>query len=565
MSTEPADSSTVDPVPVPAKDLEPARRRRPLVPPLPAWIVFGAAILAAVVIANIGLIDGAQSNVLALIFTFVAFLSMAIWFVFLSGYPGWLRGLFVLSVLLAVSLFFVFYRVEGATGWLFPTFAYRFAPRPDELLERPEKMAGVEGSDVAVDLATTTADDFPRFLGPDGTCGVEQPQLDLDWSANRPRELWRVPIGAGWSAFSVVNGYAVTMEQRGPLEMVTCYDAHSGEMAWSQSIEARYETVMGGIGPRATPTIHGGLVYTLGAKGHLHCLDGSNGNVVWNRNVPEDCGVSAAEDAKKMNYGRSNSPLIVDQMVVLPGGGPSGGPKHALIAYDRLTGKILWEAGNDQASYASPSLATLVDTRQIVSVNEKTVTGHAPATGEQFWSYEWESDSATMPNVSQAVPVGDDVVFLSNGYNNGAALIKITYSGSDGWRAEKLWHNRARMRTKFTNVAVHEGHVYGLSDGRLECLDIANRERRWKGGRYGHGQVLRVSGALLVQCEPGDVVLVELSPDRLIERGRIPALSDKTWNNLCLFGNLLLVRNGVEAACYELPVVGAAEASERAL
>jgi outer membrane protein assembly factor BamB len=121
------------------------------------------------------------------------------------------------------------------------------------------------------------------------------------------------------------------------------------------------------------------------------------------------------------------------------------------------------------------------------------------------------------------------------------------------------------MRTKFTNVAVYENHVYGLSDGRLECLDIANHQRRWKRGRYGHGQILRVGGALLVQSEPGDVVLVELSPDGLIERGRIPALSDKTWNNLCLFGNLLLVRNGVEAACYELPVADAVDASERAL
>jgi outer membrane protein assembly factor BamB len=566
LSSEPADASFVDPVPSYANDGEPPRaRRRRRVPPLPAWIVFAAALLAAILVANIGLLDGAHSTVLALIFTFVALMSIAVWFIFFSGYPGWLRGLSVAVMLMAVSVFFLVYRIDGATGWLMPRFVYRFAPRPDELLDRPESVTGVDQNARIVDLATTTPDDFPRFLGPHGTCAVEQPRLDLDWSKNPPRELWRIRIGAGWSAFSAVNGFAVTMEQRGPLEMVTCYDLFSGKLKWLQSTETRYQTVMGGVGPRATPTIHGGLVYTLGAKGHLYCLNGNNGNVVWDRNVREDCGVSAAEDAENLSYGRSNSPLIVDQMLVVPGGGPRDGTKHSLIAYDRLTGQIVWKAGDRQASYASPALANLVGTRQIVSVNEDNVTGHDPATGEPFWSYDWKAESATMPNVSQPVPVGDDIVFLSNGYNNGAALIKLTYSGDQGWRAEKLWHHTARMRTKFTNVTVYQGHVYGLSDGRLECIDLEARQRRWKRGRYGHGQILRVGGALLVQSEPGPVVLVELSPDRLIERGQIPALSEITWNNLCLFGNLLLVRNAVEAACYELPVADGAVAPNRAL
>ena len=113
------------------------------------------------------------------------------------------------------------------------------------------------------------------------------------------------------------------------------------------------------------------------------------------------------------------------------------------------------------------------------------------------------------------------------------------------------------LKTKFTNVAIRDGFAYGLSDGILECIEVDTGKRRWKnrrGGDFGHGQILLVGDVILVQAESGDVVMVEANPVELVELGRFPALSDQTWNNLCLYGRYLLVRNSVEAACYELPL-----------
>jgi outer membrane protein assembly factor BamB len=128
------------------------------------------------------------------------------------------------------------------------------------------------------------------------------------------------------------------------------------------------------------------------------------------------------------------------------------------------------------------------------------------------------------------------------------------------WTMREVWHETGSLKTKFTNVAIHEGHAYGLSDGILECVRLADGKRMWKAGRYGQGQVLRVGGLLLVQEESGDVTLVDASPEKHRVRARCDAIEGQTWNNLCLAGNRLLVRNAEEAACYELPVKEAAVA-----
>jgi outer membrane protein assembly factor BamB len=167
------------------------------------------------------------------------------------------------------------------------------------------------------------------------------------------------------------------------------------------------------------------------------------------------------------------------------------------------------------------------------------------------------ASSATNANVSQAVAVPPDRVFLSKGYSHGAALLRLVPKGDGTFDTQELWHSSRVMRTKFTNVAVWEGHVYGLSDGILECIDLENGNSIWKtrSGRYGHGQILRVGRLLLVLSEKGRLALVEASPQRPNSvLGEFEALDGKTWNTIALFGAYLLVRNAQEAACYELPL-----------
>jgi outer membrane protein assembly factor BamB len=223
--------------------------------------------------------------------------------------------------------------------------------------------------------------------------------------------------------------------------------------------------------------------------------------------------------------------------------------KRSLVAYHKETGQPVWQAGSDTASYASPVLATLAGRRQILSVNAGSVTGHDPADGRVLWEYEWPGKTA---KCSQPVPLEGDRVFISAGYGLGCALLQVTAGDDDKLTAKKIWSNH-HLRTRLTNVVICDGFVYGLDDGILECLDLANGELRWKDGRYGHGQVLLVDRLLLVTTEFGDVALVEVNPNEHRELARFAALTGKTWNNPALAGRYLLVRNDQEAACYELP------------
>jgi outer membrane protein assembly factor BamB len=383
-------------------------------------------------------------------------------------------------------------------------------------------------------------------------------QLDPDWTSSAPQELWRRPIGAGWSGFSAVHSYAFTMEQRGPLELVTCYEVETGKPCWSHSIETRHETVMGGVGPRCTPTVHDGKVYALGATGVLRCLDGATGELIWSDNIPARYDVTAQADLRAVAWGRAASPLIVDGMVVVPFGGPVQGPFHSLAAYDAGSGQLLWTGGNQQVSYSSPALTTLAGRRQIVIVNESTVSGHDPATGAQLWSYPWPGSSTGSASVSQAVPVGSNRLLLSKGYGQGAELIEIGAGGDGGLTASSLWDDTRVLKTKFTNVVVLGDEVYGLSDGILECVRLSDGKRLWKDRRRAdleHGQLLCVGNLILAQAESGDVVLFQPDPGGYRELGRFAALNDQTWNNLCLYGPYLLTRNSVEAACFKLPIV----------
>jgi outer membrane protein assembly factor BamB len=259
--------------------------------------------------------------------------------------------------------------------------------------------------------------------------------------------------------------------------------------------------------------------------------------------------ILADNGATNVMHGVCASPLVDgDRVIVCPTG--SGGP--SLAAYDRTTGKRLWATGTDRASYASPLIAELDGVRQILLATSAGVTGHDAADGRVLWSFEWtngEKINAAQPIAPAGRPNG---VFLATGYGKGAALFTLTRS-SDGSRAtEPVWESSA-MKAKFMTPVLYRGFVYGLDDGILACLDVKTGKRRWKDGRYGHGQILLAGDRLIVQTEKGDVVMVEPSPERLIEHGRIAALAGKTWNNPALAGRRLLVRNDREAACYELP------------
>jgi len=465
--------------------------------------------------------------------------SLLIWVLFFSRLPGTIR-------MAAASLVFIpilFVRLEGCDGDLRPIFGWRWQQRADYALANSIPVAAVKPDEPvapAVDLATTTPLDYPRFLGASGTGKVTGVKLSRDWKTQPPRELWRRPIGAGWSGFSVVGDFAVTQEQRGDVEAVVCYRWKSGEPVWIHTNPGRHDTAMGGIGPRATPTIDRGVVYTLGAEGLLIALNGVDGRELWSHNILEE------NKASVPDWGKSCSPLVVGNLVIVSIGSDSA----SLAAYDRESGAEIWKTGNDRSSYASPVLAHIGGVEQVVMLGSQTVVGHELSTGKALWTFPWDGLAPKVPN---PIVINDHQLLVSSGYGYGCKLLDVTREG-DAWTVKELW-STTQLNPKFTHPILFDGHIYSLDDGiAMVCLDLSTGKRLWKKGRYGHGQLLLVDDLLVVMAENGEVALVEPNPKEHRELGRFKALKDRTWNNPTLVGNHLLVRNDLEAACFELPV-----------
>ncbi len=510
-----------------------------------ALIVVGTALLTVLAVSSPDMQQ--QMKVVAVqLVPAIGVLLLWLWFVLL-GPLAWSRRWRIAALLpLAVAALLVLFRWDGFNGDLWLQFSWRWRPaaaaevRPAEPGTVPE----------LADLRATTAQDFPQFLG-DGRRGeVSGVRLARDWQSTPPRLVWRREVGAGWSSFAVVGQFALTQEQRDAEESIVCYHLPTGGEVWRHREAASFASLIGGDGPRATPTVVDGRVYALGATGILCCLDGADGQLVWRRDVLADHSSTNSE------YGMSSSPLVTDGLVIVGAG--SGGPP--LAAYDAATGEKIWSGGHGEMSYSSPTLGTLAGVRQLISLNANSVSGHDVTTGRTLWHAAWPGEDAKVP---QPVVWQEDALFVSSGFGVGCALFDITLTEDDEFLVSERWRSTL-LKTKFTTAVIRADHVFGLDDGILTCLDLATGDRRWKRGRYGHGQVLLVDDVLLVQSEYGEVALVEAHADGYRELTRFQALSGdrKAWTNPALAGPYLLVRDDREAACFELPVEASAAAPE---
>jgi outer membrane protein assembly factor BamB len=435
------------------------------------------------------------------------------------------------------------YGVAGGGDW---DFDWRWAQTAEERL-LAQTGDGTETPSAApppLSLTPAAAAAWPGFRGPARDGVVSGSRLATDWSVAPPVELWRRPIGPGWSSFAVAGDLVYTQEQRGEEELVSCYHAITGEPVWTHADATRFWEAMAGAGPRATPTVHDGRVYALGATGVLNVLDARTGEVVWSRDV------TAAAGAQLPGWGFAGSPLVLDDqirddLVVVAASGQ-------LVAYERGTGELRWASERASESYASPHLATIDGVPQVLLMTGSALIGVALIDGAVLWEHEWPGFHSLQP----ALLADGDVLIGASGSmgGNGTRRVAVSRDGS-GWSAVERWTSIG-LKPYFNDLVVHRGHAFGFDGGILASIDLANGERNWKGGRYGHGQLVLLSDQdlLLVISERGELALVAATPERYEELALVPAIEGKTWNHPALVGDLLLVRNDREMAAFRLPL-----------
>jgi len=436
-------------------------------------------------------------------------------------------------------------RTEGMRSDFSMEFPWRWTSSTEARLVADTK--SLQGAGMA-EFAATDVDawlsnpEWPAFRGTGGAAQQVGTVISSDWSTNPPQELWKIPVGPAWSSFAVAGELLFTQEQRGDDETVVCYAADSGKKIWVQQVESRFWDPLGGAGPRATPTLAGGGLFVQGATGLVLKLDPRTGEIQWQQDLRE----LAKRDP--LEWGFASSPLVVGSQVVVYAGGDGD---LGIFGLNTETGELEWSAATGNHSYSSPALVELLGQQHIAMLTNDGITLLEPQTGAVTLDYHWPyiGYRAVQPRA-----INGDSLLLPTGNGAGTRCIQIASTDS-GLTATESWTSN-RLKPDFNDFVIHEGHAYGFDNKIIACIDLADGKAKWKGGRYGKGQLMLLadSNLLLVLGESGDIVLLNANPDGHKELAKVHALEGKTWNHPVVVDDRLFIRNFQEASCWKLPV-----------
>ena len=459
-----------------------------------------------------------------------------------SWYP--VRTVLALSAALIGYGYWDLVRADEFSGGFEVGLSWRWEPTPEDIfLEKLAARSLKSPTELPMkSIGPLGESEWPGFRGADRR--GEQPDVVLveDWKTHPPKEVWRIPVGPGWSSFSVAGNRLFTQQQRGEHEAVVCYSAEDGRELWVQQDETRFWEAIGGVGPRGTPTIANGGLFTLGANGLLNRLDPVNGTLVWQSDIREDA------DRSPPTWGFSSSPLVTHGVVIVHAGGDDD---KGLLAYDEASGDLRWGAAAGDHSYSSPQLSTVDGRECVLMLTNKGLGIVDPEDGSVLGDHAWDFDGY---RVVQPLVFDSATLLLGTPMSTGTQCIDAQWDGRK-YDIETRWTS-TRMKPYFNDFVFHNGFLYGFDNNIFACVDVSNGERKWKRGRYGNGQVLLLptEDQLLVISEKGELVLLRARPEKSTELARRQVLSGRTWNHPVVVGDRLYVRNGEEAACFELAI-----------
>lgn len=434
---------------------------------------------------------------------------------------------------------------------------------------------------ICVGLATTVrADDWPQWMGPQRDGVWRETGLVEKLPEGGPPVLWRVPVGGGYAGPAVVGDRIYITDKQLPegtrnpddpfdrkltpaTERVLCLNAANGELIWKHEYECPY-TVSYPAGPRTTPVVRDGRVYTLGAEGHLFCLEADTGKVVWSKNFAKDYGRSTVPI-----WGYSSNPLLDgDKLICLV-----GGPGTTVVAFHKETGKELWRALDSAdrhgAGYGSPIIVEAGGARQLIVWHPAAVSSLNPESGAVYWNEPFE----VREGLTVATPrVRDDLLFVSALYD-GSLLLKLA---QDRPAASVVWRRKGRnerltdaLHCMISTPVIDGEQIYGVdSYGEFRCLDLATGDRKWEtfaptsgsSLRWGNAFIVKYENGYVLCSENGDLILAQLSPEGYTEISRAHLLEptgpaqrrDVVWSHPAFARKCVFARNDKELICVSL-------------
>jgi outer membrane protein assembly factor BamB len=452
----------------------------------------------------------------------------------------WRKGALRLGVVAAILLASASYAL----------FAKRDAERRREEPDRMRKLAASSLPPPAPGSEGTA--DWPQWRGPNRDGVSAATALRTDWPPGGPRVLWKQVIGRGFSSVAVVGARLYTTEGETPptgagdaaaahYESVVCRDAHSGAELWRFRYPNEYSERFGS-GPRSTPAVDGNRVYAVGPTGIFHCLRADTGERLWRHDLLEEF------HGRPMQYGVSFSPLVEGDLVYATPGGPDG---NAVVAFDKVSGRVVWKALDDSMGYSSPIAITAAGVRQLLLFTNLALVSLAPTDGTVYWRYPWETVNGF--NIATPLAFGD-YVFISSAYGKGCALLEVSKEADGSPRARRVYeHNR--MRNYFASSVRWGDYLYGFDEKDLVCMDIRTGTVAWreKGMRsFGKGSLLAAAGHLIVLGEGGTLWLAEATPAGYHEKASCRVSENKCWTVPVLAGGKLYVRDESRLVCLDM-------------
>jgi len=394
------------------------------------------------------------------------------------------------------------------------------------------------------------SDEWPQYRGPRGDGISHSAAVIKPWKEGaQPHEVWKQPIGVGFSGITLAGEQLLVAFGEDSSEYLGSYNRRTGTENWRCDIGPLFEEELGD-GPRATAAVDGDLAYIYNSWGHLYSVNIETGDVVWRVALSDTFNVPMLVPKR----GFTNSPVVLDDKVIMYAGGSDS---TAFIAFDKLTGDVVWRTGSTRGSYSSPIVVSIDGVKQILFTTTRVIEEDGRRRGAyEVFSVSPEGEILWIgPGVggviSMPVFVPPNKVFVASQIEDiGSRLIEVMRDG-ETWAAKEVWKS-SMMHTHFNTAVYYEGYLYGFSNATLECLDAETAERKWRKRGLGKGSLMIADGKLIILTDRGKLALAEASPEEYTELARAQVITGKSWTVPTYADGMLYVRNVKEMACYDL-------------